>query len=398
MLDFGALPPEVNSTLMYAGPGPGSLVAAAVTWDELAAELTAAAAAYRSVVAGLTSGRWLGPSSLSMASAVGPYVAWTSGTAARAGEAASHARLAIEIYEAAFAMTVPPSAVYANRVRLATLVATNLLGQNSAAIAATEAEYVEMWALDAAAMYQYAANSVEASDVTPFASPPQVDNPVGLVAQRNSVAAATGESGATQTTLAQVVTSVPNALQGLSTPAAATTGSSGLLSGLTSGTSDPSSMVGMVTNLSMIGLTPLFGLSSVLGIAQTMQSMAATAATEVGGAAEAAAAGAADAAGAAGAAEAALGGSALASMGQAAALGSLSVPPAWTSVIPTAPLASVGAALPNGGMGPLSQMPALLGGMPLGAPNGASRAAAPRYGLVPTVMAQPPNAGYGSAV
>ncbi|OBF90845.1 hypothetical protein A5791_16095 [Mycobacterium sp. 852002-51163_SCH5372311] len=395
MLDFGALPPEVNSTLMFAGPGPGSLVAAAVTWDELAAELTAAAAAYRSVVAGLTSGRWLGPSSLSMASAVGPYVAWTSGTAARAAEAASHARLAIEIYEAAFAMTVPPSAVYANRARLATLVATNFLGQNSVAIAATEAEYVEYWAQDAAAMYQYAANSVEASDVTPFASPPQVDNPAGLVSQNTSVAAATGESGATQATLAQVVTSVPTALQGLSNPAAATTGSSGLLSGLTGGLtgglSDPSSTVGMVTNLSMIGLTPLFGLSSVLGIAQTMQSMAATAATEVGGAAEAAAAGAAEAA------EAALGSSVLGSMGQAAALGSLSVPPAWTSVIPTAPLAGVGTALQNGGMGPLSQMPALMGGMPLrGATTGA--AAGPRYGLVPTVMAQPPSAGYGSAV
>lgn len=57
MIDFGALPPEVNSARMYAGPGPLSLTAAAVAWDALAAELHAAASCYRSVIAGLTTGR-----------------------------------------------------------------------------------------------------------------------------------------------------------------------------------------------------------------------------------------------------------------------------------------------------------------------------------------------------
>lgn len=32
-------------------------------------------------------------------------------------------------------------------------VATNILGQNTPAIAATETQYAEMWAQDAAAMY-----------------------------------------------------------------------------------------------------------------------------------------------------------------------------------------------------------------------------------------------------
>ena len=170
MIDFGAFPPEFNSARMYAGPGPLSLVAAAVAWDGLATELHAASSSYRSVIAGLTTGRWLGPSSLTMASAFAPYMAWTAGAAARAAESAGQARLAVEVYEAAFAMTVPPPAVAANRVQLATLIATNFFGQNSAAIAATEAEYAEMWAQDAAAMYEYAAGSAAACEVTPFST------------------------------------------------------------------------------------------------------------------------------------------------------------------------------------------------------------------------------------
>ena len=49
MIDFGALPPEINSGRMYTGPGSGPMVAAAEAWDGLAAEMHSAAA---------SSGRW----------------------------------------------------------------------------------------------------------------------------------------------------------------------------------------------------------------------------------------------------------------------------------------------------------------------------------------------------
>lgn len=209
MVDFGALPPEINSTRMYAGPGPGSLAAAAAAWNALAAELHFAASSYRSVVAGLTTGRWLGASSLSMASAFGPYAAWMAGIAARAAETAGQAMLAVEVYEAAFAMTVPPPAVMANRAQLAALVASNFFGQNSAAIAATEAEYGEMWAQDAVAMYQYAANSAAASSVTPFSPAPPVANPAGVVGQATAVGKAAG-AGAEHA--ASIVSSFPTTL------------------------------------------------------------------------------------------------------------------------------------------------------------------------------------------
>ncbi len=54
---------------------------------------------------------------------------------------------------------MPPPVITANRTQLAVLVATNLLGQNTPAIAANEAAYGEMWAQDAAAMYGYAGAS-----------------------------------------------------------------------------------------------------------------------------------------------------------------------------------------------------------------------------------------------
>jgi len=37
-VDFGILPPEVNSGRMYAGPGSQSMVAAAAAWEALGAE------------------------------------------------------------------------------------------------------------------------------------------------------------------------------------------------------------------------------------------------------------------------------------------------------------------------------------------------------------------------
>ena len=164
-MDFGALPPEINSGRMYLGPGPATLLAASAGWDALAAELNAAADGYQSVIASLTDESWLGPTSMSMAAAVAPYMSWMRATAAQCEQAASQATAAAAAYETAYAMTVPPPLIAANRAQLMTLIATNLLGQNTPAIMATEAEYSEMWAQDATAMYNYAASSASAVGV-----------------------------------------------------------------------------------------------------------------------------------------------------------------------------------------------------------------------------------------
>jgi PPE-repeat protein len=158
-MDFALLPPEINSAQIYAGPGSGSMLAASAAWDVLAADLESTAASYQSAISGLTSGPWLGPSSASMAAAATPYVTWMRTVATQAARSATQAKMAAGAYEAAFAMTVPPSVVATNRSLLMSLIATNLLGQNTAAIAATETQYTEMWAQDAAAMYGYAGQS-----------------------------------------------------------------------------------------------------------------------------------------------------------------------------------------------------------------------------------------------
>jgi PPE-repeat protein len=97
---------------------------------------------------------------------------------------ASQAYAAAAAYEAAFAATIPPPVIEANRALLAALVATNFLGQNTPAIMATEALYAEFWAQDAAAMYSYAGNAAAASEkLTELPQPAQVTNPIGLIDQ-----------------------------------------------------------------------------------------------------------------------------------------------------------------------------------------------------------------------
>ncbi|MCA2246119.1 PPE family protein, partial [Mycobacterium sp. WUMAC-067] len=155
-MDFAVLPPEVNSARMYAGPGSGPMLAAAMAWDELAAALQSTADSYQAEITALTSGPWVGPSAATMTAAIAPYLEWMRTTGAQAEETATKARAAAFAYETAFAQTVPPPVITANRTLLASLVATNFLGQNTPAIATTETEYAEMWARDTAAMFGYA--------------------------------------------------------------------------------------------------------------------------------------------------------------------------------------------------------------------------------------------------
>jgi PPE-repeat protein len=217
-VDFGAQPPEITSARMYSGPGVGSMLSAAVAWDALAAELQSTAASYGAVISELISGSWMGASSASMAAAAAPYVTWMSTTAAQAKEAATQARAAASAYETAFAATVPPPMIAANRSQLASLVATNIFGQNTGAIAATEALYGQMWAQDAAAMYGYAGSSATATRVTPFREPPQTTNEGAQAGQAAAAARAAATAAGTHAQAAQSPEQfglIPQTLQGL---------------------------------------------------------------------------------------------------------------------------------------------------------------------------------------
>jgi PPE-repeat protein len=190
VFDFAAQPPEVISAKIYSGPGAESLQTAATAWEGLAGELQSTASNFQSVISGLTTGSWEGPSSAAAAAAAAPYVTWISTTAAQAEQTASQARAAASSYETALAATVPPAEVLANRTQLASLLQTNIFGQNTSAIAATEAEYGQFWAQDVAALFGYAGSSAAAtSGLGSFTEAPQTTNDSGQATQAATTAA-----------------------------------------------------------------------------------------------------------------------------------------------------------------------------------------------------------------
>jgi len=228
-MDFGNYPPEVNSARIYAGAGPGPMLVAAEAWDALAAELLSAAASYQSVTTGLTAGPWRGPASEAMSAAAASYAGWLRATAALAEDTGVRARAAAAAYQTAYLATVPPPVVAANRSQLMSLVATNVFGRNAQAIAANEAQYGEMWAQDATAMYGYAVASAAATRLSPFPPPRQTTDPTGEAGQSNAVGQATGTAaGNAQNIIQHALSAVPSALQGAATATPAATSSSAL--------------------------------------------------------------------------------------------------------------------------------------------------------------------------
>jgi PPE-repeat protein len=209
VFDFAVQPPEVISAKIYSGPGAESLQAAATAWEGLAGELQSTAANFQSVISGLTTGSWEGPSSAAAAAAAAPCVSWISTTAAQAEQTASQARSAASAYETAWAATVPPAEIAANRTQLTSLLQTNIFGQNNAAIAAAEAEYAQFWAQDVAAITGYAGSSSAAtSGLGSFTEPPQTTNDTGQATQSAAVAAAGTTSGSSnlETVIEQIET------------------------------------------------------------------------------------------------------------------------------------------------------------------------------------------------
>jgi PPE-repeat protein len=401
MLDFAVLPPEVNSARMYSGAGSGPMVAAASAWNGLAAELRSTALSYRSLLTALTSEGWHGPASASMAAAAAPYVAWVSSTALQAEQTAAQAEAAVAAYEAAYAATVAPAEIAANRSQLASLVATNILGQNTPAIAATEAQYGQMWAQDAVAMYGYASSSALATQLTPFTEAQQTTRPGALSAQSAAVTAAATQ----QSTLAQLISSVPSALQGLANPAASasllssifspssgaeTSGLSGLLN-VISGSNG--SAFGQLLNANIwntIFSSGFYMPGNFLGTAADFMGQAAQ---STGQAVGDAANGAANAAAAPLGNIGAIGNSVFAGLGRSSIIGTLSVPPSWTVPAPLhTPLSSTLGGTPM--VAPPPAVAAGMPGMPLGGNmNQAYGRAVPQYGFRPTFVARPPAAG-----
>ena len=189
-MDFSAFPPEVISGRIHSGPGAGSMIEASGAWERLSTELRNAAGTNASVVSSLTDG-WNGPSSLAMAQAVEPYLAWMRTTAQQAQQVAASAQAAAAAFDSVRVAVIPPVQVTANRTRLAKLLATNIFGVNLPAIAGTEDQYEAMWATNSAAMSRYYTASTQAATLPQFSSPPSIADPAGVAAQASALSAAT---------------------------------------------------------------------------------------------------------------------------------------------------------------------------------------------------------------
>ena len=315
--DFGLLPPEINSGLMYAGPGAGSMLATASAWAGLAGELGWAASSYATVVSALTSGPWLGPSAAAAAAAASPFVTWLAATAVQAEQVSTQVMAAAAAYEAAFAMTVPPPVISANRAQLMALISTNFFGQNTPAIMAAEAHYTEMWAQDAAAMSAYDAATLAAgAQLTAFSEPP---DGLGAAPQAIDSLPTAAASSATQTQSvmsdAQLMSSLFQSF-GLSPSSSLGLSPMEMLSMTGEFALQPMSMLmSQLVGQFMGGANPL--MSGALGGMPSMGSMLASASSAVGTTSPSQ-----------------LGAPAvLADVGRAGSVGALSVPPSWATEV-----------------------------------------------------------------
>jgi PPE-repeat protein len=360
-------------------------MAASSSFSALSSELSSNAASYESIISQLGS-EWTGPSSTAMAASAQTYIGWLTTTSAQLQEAAAAATSSAAAYEAAHAATIPPPVVTANRVQLAALVATNILGQNTPAIMANEAMYAEFWAQDAAAMYGYsAAASAASSALTPLTDPTENTNPAGQGQLAAAVGQAVGSNG-TSSTLNNTLGGLQNAVSAAASPAQDTVG--GVLSAINGlfavpivGNSIYNVGVTLAWNTAMMTATlPLLGhfvagtpFGFTIGDATPLGAGLGFGTTLAG-------------------AQAPIGGAMAAGMGEASSVGGLSVPAGWSAATPTTTvadttLAGTGwtAAADEGAAG-MGGAPGIMPGMASAGGKSGMGFGGPRYGVKPKVM------------
>ena len=363
-------------------------MAASTAWSNLAAELSTTATSWDSIIGTLTGEQWTGAGSTAAAAAAQPYIGWLTQTSAAAEQAAAQAQASAAAYEAAFAGVVPPPVIAANRSLLATLVATNFLGINTPAIAATEAQYAEMWVQDAVTLTTYEVASTAAAVLQPLTPAAPTTSPA---------AAATQSLAVTQAATASPAAGILGGLTGL------LAGNGGLFSGVFDALPVPlqnilnaaDGFLGtplIFNGIQEVGVTAAWFVGNTIPTAIALgHTLAAATPAAVSGVSSVTPLTGAAAIGEGTLVNSVMGSGASAGLGEASAVGGLSVPASWSSAAP-ATLASSTAPLEGSGWTAATDEAAAggpVGGMMPGmaaAGKGAGALAGPRYGFKPIVM------------
>ncbi|QEX91294.1 PPE family protein PPE59 [Mycobacterium tuberculosis] len=148
------IPAEYISNIIYEGPGADSLSAAAEQLRLMynSANMTAKSLTDR---LGELQENWKGSSSDLMADAAGRYLDWLTKHSRQILETAYVIDFLAYVYEETRHKVVPPATIANNREEVHRLIASNVAGVNTPAIAGLDAQYQQYRAQNIAVMNDY---------------------------------------------------------------------------------------------------------------------------------------------------------------------------------------------------------------------------------------------------
>ncbi|WP_096868041.1 PPE family protein [Mycobacterium tuberculosis] len=168
------IPAEYISNIIYEGPGADSLFFASGQLRELAYSVETTAESLEDELDELDE-NWKGSSSDLMADAAGRYLDWLTKHSSQLKHAAWVINGLANAYNDTRRKVVPPEEIAANREERRRLIASNVAGVNTPAIADLDAQYDQYRARNVAVMNAYVSWTRSAlSDLPRWREPPQI--------------------------------------------------------------------------------------------------------------------------------------------------------------------------------------------------------------------------------